>query len=112
MVVTKDFKEELIVKVNNDLGSGELGTSNVEPDDDQSDLQNGVTDTRKSLSGSKSGRQLSITHNLNSTTGNGNSYSEYANFLSGGIMINRTTFESVPKTTAIELQTTTVVQSI
>lgn len=112
MVLSKDFKEEMIVKINNDLGSGELGTSDDEPDDDQSDLINGVTDTREGLSGSKSGRQLIITHDLNSTTGNDYSYKEYGNFLSGGIMINRTTFESVPKTTAIELQTTTIVQAI
>lgn len=110
MVITVDLMEDVITQINNQLNVGELGTSSQTPSDLDSDLIIGVPASNVSVSGIQAGQQLTITYNLNSVTGNGNTYSEYGNFLTGGVMVNRVTFTDLPKTSAIEFQISTIIQ--
>lgn len=87
-----------------------MGTSSQTPSVEDSDLIVGVGATDISLSGVQAGKQLTVTYNLNSVTGNGNTYKEYGNFLTGSLLINRVVFTDLPKTTAVEFQISTIIQ--
>lgn len=110
MVITIDIKEDVITQMNNQLSAGELGTSSQTPSENDSNLIIGVPATNLAISGIQAGQQLTTTYNINSVTGNGNSYTEYGNFLTSGVMINRVTFTDLPKTSAIEFQISTIIQ--
>ena len=112
MVVTTIFKEEIINLIDDALDIGELGTNSTAPSSSDIGLVSPVTATQKIISGSKSSNQILLSYNLSSVVGNGNSYSEYANFLNNDIMVNRVTFAELPKTNAVELQVTTILQII
>ena len=109
-MITNDLKEDLITYIDDNLNIGEMGTSNQTPSADDYDLIAGVGDSDVSVSSSKAGRQITITYNLNSVTGNGNTYKEYGNFLTGGTLVNRTIFTDLPKTAAVEFQVSTILQ--
>jgi len=48
-----------------------------------------------------------LSYNLDSTTGNGNTYKEFENRISSGTNLNRITFADVAKTSAIEVSINT-----
>lgn len=110
MVITNDLKEDVITQIDNQLFIGEMGTSSQDPDATDSDLIGGIAASQISLTGIQSGQQLTMTYNLNSVTGNSNTYAEYGNFLTGGVMVNRVTFTDLPKTSAVEFQISSVIQ--
>lgn len=87
-----------------------MGTSSQTPNVLDSDLILGETSSQASISGIQAGRQLTITYNLNSVTGNGNTYKEYGNFLTGSILVNRIVFTDLPKTAAVEILISTIIQ--
>lgn len=112
MVIVDDLKEDVVTHLDTNLDIGEMGTSSQEPSVEDSDLILGVPATDIAVSGVQAAKQLTITYNLNSVTGNGNTYAEYGNFLTGDILINRVTFTDLPKTAAVEFQISTIIQVI
>ena len=112
MVVTNDFKEEMINKVSADLGSGKVGTSGQVATENNTALIAPVAGTTVGLDGSVAGKQITITYNLDSVSGNGNVLKEYGSFLSSGALIQRSNFFGISKTNNIELQVTTTLQVI
>ena len=110
MVIVNDLKEDLITHIDDNLNVGEMGTSNQAPVVTDTDLIAGIASSQASISSVKAGRQLTLTYNLNSVTGNGNTYKEFGNFLTGGTLVNRTIFTDLPKTSAVEIQVSTIIQ--
>ncbi len=112
MVIVESFKDKVINLIDGVLSTGELGTSSIPPTINDTDLLIGNASTKDTVSGSVSSKQLLISYNINSVVGNGYSYAEYGNFLDDNTMINRVVFASLPKTSSIEIQITTVLQII
>lgn len=110
MTIVNDLKENVITHIDDNLNIGEMGTSNQTPTVEDSDLILGEASSQASISGVQAGRQLTITYNLNSVTGNGNTYREFGNFLTSDILVNRIVFTDLPKTAAVELQVSTIIQ--
>lgn len=112
MVITNNLKEDVVSYIDGALDVGEMGTSNQIPAVTDSDLIAGVLTSQVSVTSVQSGKQLTITYNLNSVTANGNTYKEYGNFLTGDILVNRTTFTDLAKTEAVEIQVSTIIQVV
>lgn len=109
-MIINDLKENLVTHLDDTLDIGEMGTSSQAPVATDTDLILGEASSQASISGVQAGRQLTITYNLNSVTGNGNTYKEFGNFLTGSTLINRVVFTDLPKTSAVELQVSTIIQ--
>lgn len=114
MTITTSAKETIITMVDTNLVSGELGTSSQSPAATDTDLISEVTSTIQPITGATSGKQLITTYNLNSVTGNGNTYTEYGNFFTNGlttseVLLNRITFTGVPKNSALEFQVKSII---
>lgn len=112
MVIVIGLKEDLILHIDTNLNIGEMGTSSIEPAESDTDLIAGVLSSDVSITSVQAGKQLTITYNLNSVTGNGNTYSEYGNFMTGDILVNRTIFTNLPKTSAVEFQISTIIHVV
>lgn len=110
MTIVNDLKEDVITHLDDSLNVGEMGTSNQAPTVEDSDLILGEISSQASISGVQAGRQLTVTYNLSSVDGNGNTYREYGSFLANGVMVNRLVFTDLPKTAAVEFQVSTIIQ--
>jgi hypothetical protein len=109
MTVTDLAKEKLIELIDNELTNGELGTSSQAPSSTDTALISEVTSTIEVVNGTPNAKQLVITYNIDSLTGNGNTFTEYGNFFTTSeTLFNRVTFTGVPKNSAIEFQVTTI----
>jgi hypothetical protein len=96
------------------LTNGSLGTSSNAVTASDVTLASEVTSTIESITGAPNGKQLVVTYNLNSVTGNGNTYTEYGNKFTNGvttseILLNRIVFTGVPKNSALEFQVKTII---
>lgn len=109
-MIVDSGKERVIELIDGDLDYGELGTGTTAVSATQTTLITEVTSTIETLSGTPNNKQLVIDYNLDSITGNGNTYTEYATFIgTSDVMFNRVVFTGVPKTTSIEFQVKTIV---
>ena len=110
MTVSAVGKQKVTELIEVEMTDGELGTSNQAASINDTDLIAAVTSTIETLSVSRDGQQLVMTYNLNSVTGNGNTYTEYGNFFTTSeTLLNRITFTGVPKNSAIEFQVSTII---
>lgn len=113
-MITNNAKIAIVTLVDSNLVSGSLGVSSQSPSANDTDLISEVTSTIQSITGAQSGKQLITTYNLNSVTGNGNTYTEYGNFMTNGlttseVLLNRITFTGVPKNSALEFQVKSII---
>jgi len=108
-MITNTAKDKITELIADELVEGKLGTSTQAVSATDTGLIAEVTSTIQSITVSRSARQLITTYNLNSVTGNGNTYAEYGNtFTTSEVLFNRITFTGVPKNSAIELQVNTI----
>jgi len=107
MVLTVTGKNVVRDLINTNKDYGELGTSGTAATEADTGLVAAVAATQTALTSSTSSKQITLTYELNSVTGNGNTYQEVQNTLSSGTNFNRTTFAGVAKTGAIEIQVIT-----
>lgn len=109
MVISNTAKNRIRDLIHDDIGVGEMGTGTNVPLESDTGLQTPISASRATVTKSKSDRTVSITHTLNSATGNGNTFSEFGVFLnSDADMLNRVVFPGIAKTNAFELSTTVV----
>jgi hypothetical protein len=112
-MITNSAKAKIIELIDTELTNGELGTSTQAPALTDTGLITEVTSTISAVTGASSDRQLIVTYNINSLTGNGNTYSEYGNFFTTSeTLFNRITFTGVPKNSALEFQVKTIINMI
>ena len=107
MVLTVTGKNKVRDLMDTNKDYGELGTSATAEKESDTGLLAAVAATQVSLTSSTAGKQVTFTYELNSVTGNGNTYQEFQNTISTGTNLNRTTFAGVAKTGAIEVQVIT-----
>jgi hypothetical protein len=108
-MITNQAKSKVCELIEDELSNGALGTSTQAVSESDTDLIAAVTSTIETITVSRDGRQLITTYNIDSLTGNGNTYAEYANyFTTSETMFNRITFTGVPKNSAIEFQVSTI----
>jgi hypothetical protein len=112
-MITDIAKVTIVQSINNNLVSGSLGTSSTAPSALDTSLISEVTSTIDTVVGAPNNKQLVITYNLDSITGNGNTYTEYGNKFTNGIttsevLLNRIVFTGVPKSSSIEFQVSTI----
>jgi hypothetical protein len=109
MTIVTSAKSKIAELIEDELSNGALGTSTQAVSESDTDLIAAVTSTIETITVSRDGRQLITTYNIDSLTGNGNTYAEYANyFTTSETMFNRITFTGVPKNSAIEFQVSTI----
>lgn len=108
-MITNAGKSKVASLIDAALGNGELGTSTQAPSVSNTDLILEVTSTIEPLDGTVSGRQIIIDYNIDSITGNGNTYTEYGNFFNDDTLLNRSTFTGIPKNSSIEFQVKTII---
>ena len=113
-MITDKCKESIVEMLDAEITQGALGVSNNAPQASDTGLISEITSTRQSITGAVSGKQLTITYNLNSVTGNDETYYEYGDFMTNGIttsevMLNRIVFTGVPKNSALEFQVTNII---
>jgi hypothetical protein len=108
MTVSNTAKTKIATLIVDELSTGKLGTDTTASSVNDTDLIAEVTSTIETITVSQDGRQFITTYNIDSLTGNGNTYSEYGNFFSDDVMLNRITFTGVPKNSAIEFQVSTI----
>jgi len=109
-MITDSAKEKIVTQIIDDLQSGSLGTSSQVPSASDTDLISEVTSTIQSVTASQNGKQMVITYNLDSITGNDETYTEYGNkFTTEDVLLNRITFTGVPKNSALEFQVKTII---
>lgn len=85
--------------VDSDLNEGQVGTGDTAPLLTDTALENATSGTNKSLTTTKTDRQISVSYTLPSTDGNGNTFSEYGiDFNSGNTLLNRVIYNSISKT--------------
>jgi len=107
MVVTTTGKNAVRDVIDTAKDQGQVGTDSTAELETDSGLGAGVAATKVNLTSSTADKQLVLSYSLNSTTGNGNTYREFENMISSGTNLNRVTFASVVKTSAIEIAVNT-----
>lgn len=109
-MITNQAKVKILNVLVPEFTNGACGTSTQAPAATDTDLIAEVTSTIQAITVSQNNQQIITTYNLNSVTGNGNTYAEYANyFTTSETMFNRITFTGVPKNSAIEFQVSSII---
>jgi len=110
MVVTDAGKIKIVEILVSELSNGELGTGSTAPSASDTTLVTEVTSTISAITAVQDGKQFITTYNINSLTGNNNTYQEYGNFFTtSDTLFNRVTFTGVPKNSALEFQVKSIV---
>jgi len=109
MTILTVGKEGIATLIKNDLTIGSYGTDGTAVTESDTALGAEVVATQKTLTKVQSSKQITMTHSLNSTEGNGNTYKEYATKL-GTNLLNRVNLFDLTKTSSEEFQTTTILQ--
>jgi len=107
MVVTTVGRNAVRDLIGTSKDYGELGTGTTAENESDTGLQTPVVATQASLTSSITSKQIVLSYQLNSVTGNGNTYTEFQDTISSGTNLNRVTFAGVEKTSAIEIQIST-----
>ena len=109
MTITTTGKNAVRNLLDTSKDYGQLGTDSTAPTEGDTGLGTAVAATQQSLTASTSDKQVVFSYELNSVTGNGNTYAEFENTVSSGTNFNRVTFAGIQKTSAIEIQASTTV---
>ena len=94
--------------IETDKDQGQLGNDGTAEMESDNGLGSPVAATLANLTATKSNKTVVFDYNLDSLTGNGNTYKEFENKLNGG-SLNRVTFADLDKTSAEELQISTII---
>ena len=109
MVMILEGKNKVRDLINADIDNGELGTGTTPETEADTGLETPVGATELAVTTTTASKQIQIDYNLNSVTGNGNTYSEYEfQSTEAGVSYNRITFFGLAKTDAEELQISTI----
>ena len=109
MVVVNVAKTKIATLIGNDLSTGSLGTSSQSPAVTDTALILEDTSTIEILDVTPNTNQLVIDYNIDSLTGNGNTYTEFANKFTDGTLLNRVVFTGIPKSSSITFNVKTIV---
>jgi len=109
MVLTTTGKNAIRDLMNTAKDFGEMGTGTNTAVPGDTALQTAVAATQTALTSSTADKTLILDYSLNSTTGNGNTLSEFRNTLSSGTTLNRVTFAGIQKTSSIEVEISTTI---
>lgn len=107
MVLTNDALTKVVNLIGAELSTGEWGTGTSTPSVTDSDLETPTAGTSFSLTKTVSGPTIQMTHTLPSTSGNGNTLTEYGNKFSDSTLLNRVLIGGIVKTSSIEINTIT-----
>jgi len=107
MVVTTTGKNAVRDLIDTGKDKGQLGTGTTAELETDTSLETAVAATKVALTSSTADKQLVLSYDLNSTTGNGNTYGEFENTVSSETNLNRVTFATFTKTSAIEVSINT-----
>lgn len=102
-------KEGIAAAIKDSITTGSYGTDGTTVNEDDTALGAEVGATIKTLTTVQSGKQITITHSLNSLEGNGNTYKEFG-IKVDSILLNRINLFDLTKTSSEEFQTTTIFQ--
>jgi len=108
MVIHTTGKNAVRDAIEADKDQGQLGTDGTAETENDTGLKAAVAATLANLTATKTDKSLSFDYSLDSLTGNDNTYKEYENKLSGG-SLNRVTFADLEKTSAEEIQISTII---
>jgi len=108
-MITTTGKNSVRDMIDTNKDYGQLGTDSTAPTEGDTGLGTAVAATQQSLTASKSDKQITLSYELDSTTGNGNTYAEFENTVSTGTNFNRVTFAGIQKTSAMEIQASTTI---
>lgn len=89
--------------VNDALTKGQNGTGTSSVDDEDTGLETPVAATLKTLTNNTSDRIITTTHTLNTTEGNGLSFTEFENQFSTGESLTRIRHTAINKTNTKEI---------
>ena len=106
MVLTTTGKNEIRDAIDSALSQGQMGTDTTAASPADTGLGSAVASTLQSLTTTKTDKQITVNYELNSTTGNGNTLTEYENRTSSG-NLNRVTFAGIAKTSDLEVNVVT-----
>ena len=109
MTITTTGKNAVRDLLDTSKDYGQMGTDSTAPTEGDTGLGTAVAVTQQSLTSSTSDKQVVLSYELSSVTGNSNTYTEFENTISSGTNFNRVTFAGIQKTSAIEIQVSTTV---
>jgi len=109
MVLTTTGKNAIRDLLETAKDQGQLGTGTNAALPSDTGLQTATAATLANLTASKSDKIVVFSYTLNSTTGNGNTYTEFENRISSGTNLNRVTFAGIQKTSSIEIEVSTTI---
>ena len=109
MVLTTTGKNAIRDLMNTAKDYGEMGTGTTAPTPGDTGLVSAVSATQAALTSSTADKTLILDYTLNSTTGNGNTLTEFQNTISSGTNLNRVTFAGIQKTSSIEVEVSTTI---
>ena len=108
MVIHNTGKNVIRDAIESDKDQGQLGTDGTTASENDSSLGAPEAATLTNLTATKSDKCVSFDYSINSLTGNNVVYREFENKLSAG-SLNRVTFADLEKTSAEEIQVSTII---
>ena len=109
MTITNTAKNRIRDLIADDISTGALGTGTTSPTVNDTDLENKDTSTENSVTIVTGDRIVNVNYLLDSITGNGNDYTEFAVYFSDGTLLDRVIFPSFSKTDSTELHITDII---
>lgn len=109
MTITTTGKNEIRDAIDGIKDQGQLGTDDTAELESDSGLGTAVAATLVNLTSSTADQQLVLDYFLTSVTGNGNTFKEFENRVNAGVNLNRVTFSDLIKTSAIEMNISTII---
>lgn len=103
MVVTNISKNRIRDLIGQDISTAAVGTDGTPPSATDTDLIAKDATTENPVTVLYGDKSISITYILNSLTGNGNNYQEFAVYFSNGELLDRVVFPAFNKTDSVEL---------
>lgn len=107
MVFSNAGKNRVRDLLDGDINHGMLGDGSTTPTAGDTALTSADTDTSLAVTTSVADKQINIDYNIPSTTGNGNSYSEFGIFNSSNTLFSHHIFASLTKQSTEQWQITT-----
>lgn len=109
MVLLNNGKNRIRDQIVTDLEEGQVGTGTTAETPDDTGLETPLASTNFSLTTTKTDKQVSLDYVLPSTSGNGNTLTEYAITVNGGATgLTHTVFEGLAKQNTEEWQIITI----
>jgi len=110
MVLILEGKNRIRDLVSDDLTDGQLGTDDTAATESDTGLGTAVGATDLAITTDTTDKQIVVDYNLPSTTGNGNTFTEFeVQTGTAGISLNRIVFYDLAKTSSEEFQISTII---